>query len=70
MPPRFRLHVETGPALTTATVSVETIRPDGARQMFAFVARGDFLESVEEIPEPHDFAANVQLGGESYTVRL
>ncbi len=41
--PRFRLHAE-GPALDAPLVSVETMRPDGARQVFAFVDRGDFLE--------------------------
>ena len=32
VPPRFRLHAETGPALTAAATSVETVRPDGTRQ--------------------------------------
>ena len=55
VPPRFRLHAESGPALMAQAASVETIRPDGARQLFTFVDRGDYLESVEEIPEPHAF---------------
>jgi cation diffusion facilitator family transporter len=67
-PPLFRLRAETGPALIAETASVETIRPDSARQLFAFAMRGDCLESVEEIPEPHAFAAQVRLGSESYTV--
>jgi cation diffusion facilitator family transporter len=68
VPPHFRLRAETGQALTAETASVETIRPDGARQLFAFAARNGFLESVEEIPEPHAFAAQAQLGSENYTV--
>jgi cation diffusion facilitator family transporter len=68
VPPRFRLHAETGPAPTARTASVETIRPDGSHQLFAFVTRGDFLESVDEIPEPHAFTAQVHLGAENYTV--
>ena len=40
--------------------------PDGARQVFAFVDRGGFLESVEEVPEPHAFNANVKINGETY----
>src|SRR6202046_426645 len=67
-PPRFRLRAETGQALTAETASVETIRPDGARQLFTFATRDGFLESVEEIPEPHAFAAQVRLGSENYTV--
>jgi cation diffusion facilitator family transporter len=67
-PPHFRLHVQSGPALSAATVSVETLRPNGARQLFSFVDRGDYLESVEEIPEPHAFNANANIGGQTYSV--
>jgi cation diffusion facilitator family transporter len=68
VPPRFRLAAQTGPELSAATVSVETVRPDGARQLFAFVDRGDFLESIDEIPEPHAFNANVRINGRTYPV--
>jgi cation diffusion facilitator family transporter len=68
VPPRFRLHVETGPALTAQTASLETIRPDGSRQRVAFSERGEFLESVEEIPEPHAFKAQLRLGDEIHAV--
>ena len=68
VPPRFRLNAQTGPELTAATVSVETIRPDGARQIFAFVDMDSFLESVEEIPEPHAFNAIVRVNGLAYPV--
>jgi cation diffusion facilitator family transporter len=67
-PPHFRLHAQSGPALLAATVSVETLRPDGARQLFRFVDRGDYLESVEEIPEPHAFDAKVKIRGQTYPV--
>ena len=40
----------------------------GARQTFAFVDRGGFLESVDEIPEPHAFAAKVKIDGETRAV--
>jgi cation diffusion facilitator family transporter len=55
-------------ALSAAETVIETLRPDGTRQRFALTDRGDFLESVEEIPEPHAFTANVRLGGRSYPV--
>ena len=42
-------------------ITIETIRPDGARQTFAFVDRGNHLESSEEIPEPHEFVAKIRL---------
>jgi cation diffusion facilitator family transporter len=68
VPPRFRLHAETGPRLAAQNASIETVRPDGARQLFALVDRGDFLESVDEIPEPHAFAANVRINGATYAI--
>jgi cation diffusion facilitator family transporter len=68
VPPRFRLHAETGPSLAAATATVETVRPDGALQSFVMADRGGYLESVEEIPEPHAFTAHVRIGDEAQTV--
>jgi cation diffusion facilitator family transporter len=70
VPPRFRLHAEGGAVLTSSTASVETVRPDGTRQFFALEDRGDFLESIEEIPEPHAFSANVRIGARTYPVQF
>jgi cation diffusion facilitator family transporter len=66
VPPRFRLRVETGPALAAQSTSVETERPDGTRQHFAMKDQGGYLESVEEIPEPHAFTAHVWIGHQDY----
>ena len=54
-----------------ACVSIETVRADGARQVFAFAARDGFLESRDDVPEPHEFDAVLTLthGGESHTAR-
>jgi cation diffusion facilitator family transporter len=68
VPPRFRLRGETGRALTGQTVSVETVRPGGARQLFAMNDHGGYLESVEAIPEPHAFTAHVRIGAQDYPV--
>jgi cation diffusion facilitator family transporter len=68
VPPRFRLREQGGPALSAEAVSIETVRPDGARQTFALRQEMGFLESIEEIPEPHAFAAHVRLGGRDYRV--
>jgi cation diffusion facilitator family transporter len=54
--------------LMVPTVSVETVRPDGARQLFAMKDRGGYLESDDEIPEPHAFTAQVRIGGQEYPV--
>ena len=40
VPPRFRLRAETGAALSRREASVETVRPDGARQVFAIRRSG------------------------------
>ena len=64
IPPRFRLRDgrDAGePASTWMGASVETKRPDGSRQMFQFVDRGTYLESTDEIPEPHEFSARLGL---------
>ena len=62
VPPCWRLRSETGQAWTATDVTLVTERKDGARQAFSFVDRGDCLESVEEIPEPHEFLARLSLG--------
>jgi hypothetical protein len=43
-----------------ATVMIDTVRPDGACQAFAFHAKGEYLESTDEIPEPYEFKAIVR----------
>ncbi len=58
IPPVFRLsfsnHGKSIPR-NPAELSLETIRPDGTRQTFAFSTQGDFLQSTTDIPEPHEF---------------
>ena len=61
VPPRFRLS-SAGKDLAAVDVTVETIRPQGEHQHFAMVASAGYLESVEEIPEPHAFTVRVSLG--------
>jgi cation diffusion facilitator family transporter len=68
VPPRFRLRTEMEAALVAHTATIETVRPDGARQQFTMKDRGGYLESVEEIPEPHAFVAHVRLGQDNYPV--
>jgi nickel/cobalt transporter (NicO) family protein len=64
VPPRFRLYSESkrGHAWPAEAVTLETERPDGRRQIFSFAQREGFLESVDEIPEPHEFVARLRLG--------
>jgi cation diffusion facilitator family transporter len=66
VPPRFRLRAVTGPVLVANVTSIETVRPDGALQLFAMKDQGRYLESIDEIPEPHAFTATVRIGQQNY----
>jgi hypothetical protein len=67
-PPVFRLQAEGGAAPAAPAVIIETVRPDGVRQSFVMEDRGSYLQSVQDIPEPHAFTANVHLDGRSHPV--
>ena len=61
VPPRFRVESKQGATFNASEVRLTTTRPDGDRTTFAFANRGTYLESVEEIPEPHQFAVRLTL---------
>lgn len=66
-PPRWRIRFDAGRGWDAKDVSIITERSDGTRQAFGFADRGDFLESIEQIPEPHEFMARVSLGHGGHT---
>jgi cation diffusion facilitator family transporter len=68
VPPRFRLYADTAPLPAADAVTIETIRPDGACEVFVLLDRGNYLESIDGIPEPHAFMANVHIGADIYPV--
>jgi hypothetical protein len=61
VPPRFRLTGSFGESAV-----LETRRDDGSRQAFALKNRGRYWESLEEIPEPHQFAVTLTLDHEGH----
>ena len=61
VPPRWRISTPSGPLPSSNAVAMVTKRPAGASQTFSSVSRGAYLESVEEIPEPHAFQAELTL---------
>lgn len=72
-PPVFHLRAPAGASLPeAASVALETVRPDGSRQLFQFVPKEDFLESSEDIPEPHEFDVLLTLkhGDHGHTYRV
>ncbi|MDN5926199.1 MAG: nickel/cobalt efflux transporter RcnA [Hyphomicrobiales bacterium] len=62
VPPRWHIRNERGAHWHAEDVTVTTERPDGVKQAFTFAEKGGYLESVDEIPEPHEFMAQVSLG--------
>lgn len=66
VPPRWRIRGERGSAWAAQDVTVTIERPNGDRQAFTFADRGGYLESVDEIPEPHQFMARVSLGHDGH----
>ena len=69
VPPRFRIHPEKeGPHdWEPQSIVVETERPDGNRQVFLFVHKESYWESVDAIPEPHEFIARLSIGHENHS---
>lgn len=61
VPARFRLSPEGGPAWPADQIQIETERPDGSRQRFSFHKQAGYLESVQEVPLPHEFIARLHI---------
>jgi nickel/cobalt transporter (NicO) family protein len=63
VPPRFRV---TG--ADAHGIRIETLRAIGTRQVFLLANHGTYWESVEDIPEPHEFdvAVTLERGGEAH----
>ena len=75
VPPRFRVHAYDGSMNSKAfdsndAVSIETLRPDGSKQTFELKPSGRYLESIHEIPEPHEFEAVLRMGHGDHSHRF
>ncbi len=70
-PPVFRIAFQGGKH-AAANVLVETKRTDGSAQAFIFAEKDGFLESISDIPEPHEFDVVFTLrhGGHEHTARV
>ena len=69
VPPVFRLmFMEHGKSFLPepSSVIIETVRPGGARETFAFAKKEGFLESTTDIPEPHEFDLTLTLSHEGH----
>lgn len=73
VPPVFQVRAPAGQRLPAAgDFSIETVRPDGAKQTFQFQSKGDCLESTSDIPEPHEFdlTATLSHGNHGHSCRV
>lgn len=72
VPPRWRIEALRGPRPKPDDLSIETVRLDGTRQIFGFVEQAGLFESIDEIPEPHEFKAKLRIvhGGHAHTYTL
>lgn len=67
VPPHFRLYFFNAdkrpcpPVANAAAVAIETVRPDGATQVFSFIPEPGYLCSTVDIPEPHEFRVVLSL---------
>ncbi|APD39152.1 CDF family Co(II)/Ni(II) efflux transporter DmeF [Burkholderia pseudomallei] len=69
VPPVFRISPAAKQAcIAGARATITTIRADGSHQTFDMAERGDRLESIDAIPEPHAFTAIVRLHGSEHSL--
>ena len=61
VPPRWRLTNLRGSHCQAEDVTLTTERTDGRQQVFLFVQKDGYLESLEQVPEPHEFMARLAL---------
>jgi nickel/cobalt transporter (NicO) family protein len=59
--PRFRIQTDGPMWLMPDEVRMETERSDGSREVFTFRRCGEYLESLQEVPEPHEFVARLHI---------
>ena len=67
VPPRFRLHAYDAAMAVKGfsdhdTGHIQTLRGGGIKQTFELQRSGTWLESVDEIPEPHEFEVVLSMG--------
>ena len=60
--PRWRLRTISGQPWKATDAWLQTTRANGRMRRFAFTERDGYLESVDEIPEPHEFDVRLSLG--------
>jgi cation diffusion facilitator family transporter len=70
VPPRFRVRGAGRSLPALSSLKMETLRPDGSKQIFAMRIQPDFLESVDPLPEPHEFMLNMSIASQTFSVKF
>jgi cation diffusion facilitator family transporter len=70
VPPHFRLRSDASQTLGAHAIKIETVPPDGAWQRLTMADRDGYMESNEEIPEPHAFTVHLKMGDATYAVEF
>jgi cation diffusion facilitator family transporter len=70
-PPVFRILTDAyNEPLPANSIAVSTERGDGTRETFSFVQRAGYLESAQQVPEPHAFKVHLVLPDGRYTTEF
>ena len=71
-PPVFRIAFAGHEHAESSGVTLDTVRTDGKRQTFTFMQKEGFIESHDDIPEPHEFDAVLTFmnEGHAHTARV
>ena len=71
VPPRFRIYFENENLNNLAANQIEIVTQRGGddtdHQVFSFIQKNGFLESEQNIPEPHEFMAKLSVSAEGKT---
>ncbi|HEY2684621.1 MAG TPA: CDF family Co(II)/Ni(II) efflux transporter DmeF [Steroidobacteraceae bacterium] len=64
-PPHFKMEPQNGGHEGVDRAEIETVRADGCRQTFVLARHGDkgTFVSLDPVPEPHEFTAEIRLAG-------
>lgn len=67
---RFNIRRIKGPFWSAEDMAVVVDRGDGKPENYNFINKGDYAESIDVIPEPHEFSATLKLGLEKHLLEF
>jgi cation diffusion facilitator family transporter len=70
VPPVFRIRLDSEAPLTADSITLTTERADGSRQVFFFKQQLGFLESTDQVPEPHAFKVVIAVPEGNYVTEF